>query len=97
MLGMNSTMWNASRWPRQKSDCYSTSISKINQVRVSNTRTAYEHSASCSPLVTVPLKVGFGSRLIQRHVAAAFGGKAQITFGTEGITYEISPLGEEPS
>lgn len=49
------------------------------------------------PLVTVPLKVGFGSRLIQRHVAAAFGGKAQITFGTEGITYEISPLGEEPS
>lgn len=43
------------------------------------------------PAVTAPLKAGFGSRLIQRHVAAAFGGKAQITFDPEGVTYEISP------
>jgi len=47
------------------------------------------------PLVTAPLKAGFGSRLIQRHVAEAFGGKAQITFEPEGITYEISPMGQE--
>lgn len=47
------------------------------------------------PLVTAPLKAGFGSRLIQRHVAEAFGGKAQITFEPEGITYEISPTGQE--
>jgi two-component sensor histidine kinase len=47
------------------------------------------------PTVTAPLKAGFGSRLIQRHVAAVFGGKAQITFETEGVTYEISPDGHE--
>lgn len=43
------------------------------------------------PVVTAPIKAGFGSRLIQRHVAEAFGGKAQITFEAEGITYEIGP------
>jgi two-component sensor histidine kinase len=48
------------------------------------------------PRVTAPLKAGFGSRLIQRHVAEAFGGKAQITFGAEGVTYEIGPETEKP-
>lgn len=47
------------------------------------------------PRVTAPLKAGFGSRLIQRHVAEAFGGKAQITFAAEGITYEIGPKDDE--
>jgi two-component sensor histidine kinase len=47
------------------------------------------------PTVTAPLKAGFGSRLIQRHVAEVFGGKAKITFETEGVTYEICPEGYE--
>ncbi len=41
------------------------------------------------PRVTPPLKAGFGSRLIQRHVAAAFGGTAHITFDPDGVSYEI--------
>ena len=47
------------------------------------------------PIVTAPLKAGFGSRLIQRHVAQTFGGKAQITFRSEGVTYEIGPQDQE--
>ena len=35
------------------------------------------------------VKAGFGSRLIQRHVAGVFGGTAQITFDPEGVRYEI--------
>lgn len=43
------------------------------------------------PAVTAPSKAGFGSRLIQRHVASTFGARAQITFDPEGISYEIVP------
>lgn len=43
------------------------------------------------PMVSPPLRSGFGSRLIQRHVAAAFGAKAHITFDPEGVVYEIVP------
>lgn len=43
------------------------------------------------PAVTPPLKSGFGSRLIQRHVAAVFDAKAHITFDPEGVVYEIIP------
>lgn len=52
---------------------------------------------SRGPAVTAPLKAGFGSRLIQNHVAKAFGGKAQITFETAGVTYEIIANGHETS
>lgn len=45
------------------------------------------------PTVTPPLRSGFGSRLIQRHVATAFGAKAHITFDPEGVVYEIIPDG----
>lgn len=48
------------------------------------------------PAVAAPRKAGFGSRLIQRHVAEAFGGKAQITFETEGVVYEIGPQASNP-
>jgi two-component sensor histidine kinase len=41
------------------------------------------------PAVVAPKKTGFGSRLIQRHVAGTFGGTAQITFDPEGVRYEI--------
>ncbi len=41
------------------------------------------------PVVTAPQKTGFGSRLIQRHVAATFGGTAHMTFDPQGIIYEI--------
>jgi len=44
---------------------------------------------SGGPRVVSPLKAGFGSRLIQRHVAAAFGGSANITFDPDGVSYEI--------
>lgn len=44
---------------------------------------------SGGPQVVTPLKAGFGSRLIQRHVAAAFGGTANITFDPEGVSYEV--------
>ncbi|WP_246160073.1 sensor histidine kinase [Aureimonas fodinaquatilis] len=43
------------------------------------------------PLVTQPIKAGFGSRLIQRHVASAFGGSAQVTYEAGGLRYEIKP------
>lgn len=43
------------------------------------------------PLVAPPMRSGFGSRLIQRHVAAAFGAKAHITFDPNGVVYEIVP------
>lgn len=43
------------------------------------------------PVVMPPLRSGFGSRLIQRHVAAAFGAKAHITFDPKGVVYEIVP------
>jgi two-component sensor histidine kinase len=43
------------------------------------------------PAVLTPTKAGFGSRLIQRHVAGSFGGVAQITFEPSGIIYEIKP------
>ncbi|MGO4840080.1 ATP-binding protein, partial [Rhizobiaceae sp. 2RAB30] len=41
------------------------------------------------PTVVVPHKAGFGSRLIQRHVAATFGGTAHISFDPRGVSYEI--------
>lgn len=43
------------------------------------------------PAVTPPVRSGFGSRLIQRHVAAAFGATARINFDPEGVVYEILP------
>ena len=43
------------------------------------------------PTVSAPEKTGFGSRLIQRHVASVFGGTAKMTFDREGLTYEIKP------
>ncbi len=41
------------------------------------------------PPVQTPRKTGFGSRLIQRHVAATFDGTADIRFKPAGIVYEI--------
>ena len=35
------------------------------------------------------MKAGFGSRLIQRPVAAVFEGTAQITSDPEGVSHEI--------
>lgn len=43
------------------------------------------------PRVEEPSSRGFGTSLIQRHVASAFGGTAEIEFLPEGITYKIRP------
>lgn len=41
------------------------------------------------PTVAVPARRGFGSRLIERHFAMEFGGKAELQFETDGLVCEM--------
>ncbi len=42
------------------------------------------------PLVSPPARTGFGSRLIERSLAAELGGKVQITYDPAGVVCEVS-------
>lgn len=58
---------------------------------VSGTRRLHiEWREQGGPLVTPPEKKGFGSRLVERGLAAELGGKAEIAFRPEGVVCEIT-------
>ena len=42
------------------------------------------------PPVTVPQRRGFGTRLIERGLAGAFGGEARLTYDPEGVTCALT-------
>ncbi|MGF0540571.1 sensor histidine kinase [Agrobacterium sp. ES01] len=46
-------------------------------------------SESGGPAVTTPTRVGFGSRLIERMVAPAFYGEAELRYETAGVQFEL--------
>ena len=41
------------------------------------------------PPVTVPTRTGFGSRMIERALAASFRGSAQIDYLREGVRFNL--------
>ncbi|MEO9341198.1 HWE histidine kinase domain-containing protein [Mesorhizobium sp. SB112] len=89
-LAINELITNAIKYGALSNDDVTISMSWSNEPgQADGFRFVWEEKGG--PPVTPPARTGFGSRLIQRHVAGAFGVEAKITFNPSGVRYEINP------
>lgn len=49
----------------------------------------FDWRESAGPVVSLPARTGFGTKLIERFVAADFGGQARLSFDPDGVGYSI--------
>jgi two-component sensor histidine kinase len=65
------------------------------KLRVAKLKMVWQESGG--PVVTAPIRRGFGSRLIERSARDQLGGEATVDFLPRGVVYSITCALDEPS
>jgi two-component sensor histidine kinase len=59
-------------------------------------RFSLEWREESGPAVSPPIRRGFGSRMMERGIAAELGGRAELSFERTGLVFRISSLTPSP-